>query len=145
MVPADRAANNVVVVSRLYYIQTLKQELSGTKAYKEVSAEENAVVNDHCSNLPLKFSENVKDRQDKLHTMYWLSTLHKNPYKVRFIANSCSFTTTELSKLLTSCLTTVKTHVIKYCEKVNERSGKNLFWSIENSGEVINKLKLKLN
>ena len=49
--------------------------------------------------------------------------------------------TTELSKLLTSCLTTIKNHVIKYCEKVYERSGKNLFWSIKNSCEVLNKLK----
>ena len=29
--------------------------------------------------------------------------------------------------MLTSCLTAVKRHVIKYCEKVYERSGKNLF------------------
>ena len=33
-------------------------------------------------------------------------------------------TTTELSKLLNSCLTAVKKLVIKYCEKVYERSGK---------------------
>ena len=32
-------------------------------------------------------------------------------------------------------------HVIKYCKKVCERSGKNLFWSIKNSCEVLNKLK----
>ena len=73
--------------------------------------------------------------------MYWLPKLHKTPYKARFIANSSSCTTTELSKLLTSCLTAVKNHVIRYCEKVYERSGKNLFWSIKNSGEVLNKLK----
>ena len=60
-----------------------------------------------------------------------------------FIANSSSCTTTVLSKLLTSCLTSVKTHVIRFCEKVYERSGKNFFWSIKNSGEVINKLKLR--
>ena len=47
------------------------------------------------------------------------------------------------SKLLTSCLTAVKKHVIKYCEKVYERSGKNLFWSIKNSGEIIDKLKAR--
>ena len=46
------------------------------------------------------------------------------------MANSSSRTTTELSKLPTSCLTTIKNHVIKYCKK-NERSGKNLFWSIK--------------
>ena len=73
--------------------------------------------------------------------MYWLLKLHKRPYKARFIANSSSCTTTELSKLLTSCLTAVKNHVIRYSEKVYERSGKNLFWSIKNSGEVLNKLK----
>ena len=62
-------------------------------------------------------------------------------YKAIFIANSSSCTTTELSKLLTSCLTAIKKHVIKYCEKVYERSGKNLFWSIKNSGEILDKLK----
>ena len=62
-------------------------------------------------------------------------------FKARFIANSSSCTTTELSKLLTSCLTTIKNHVIKYCEKVYERFGKNLFWSIKKSCEVLNKLK----
>ena len=55
--------------------------------------------------------------------------------------SSCSCTTTELSKLLISCLNTIKNHVIIYCEKVFERSGKNIFWSIKHSCEVINKLK----
>ena len=64
-------------------------------------------------------------------------------YKARFIANSSSCTTTELSKLLTSCLTAVKKHVIKYCKKVYERSGKNLFWYIKNSGEILDKLKTR--
>ena len=73
--------------------------------------------------------------------MYWLPKLHKKPYKERFIANTSSCTTTELPKLLTSCLTAVKNHVIRYCEKVYEGSGKKLFWSIKNSGEVLNKLK----
>ena len=75
--------------------------------------------------------------------MYWLPKLHKRPYKARFIANSSSCTTTELSKLLTSCLTAIKNHVIRYCLKTYERSGKNLFWSIKNSGEVLDKLKLR--
>ena len=38
-----------------------------------------------------------------------------------------------------SCLN----HVIKYCEKVYQRSGKNLFWSIKNSGEILDKLKAR--
>ena len=34
-------------------------------------------------------------------------------------------------------------HVIKHCEKGYERSGKNLFWSITNSGEISDKLKAR--
>ena len=131
----------VVVVWRLHYINTLKHELRGTKAYKQTSEDEKSVVNGLCNHLALKFSVCVKERKDRRPTMYWLPKLHKRPYKARFIANSSSYIATELSKLLTSCLTAVKNHVIRYCEKVYERSGKNLFWSIKNSGEILKKLK----
>ena len=46
-----------------------------------------------------------------------------------------------MSILLTSCLTAIKKHVIKYCTTFYERNAKNLFWSIKNSGEILNKLK----
>ena len=139
MVPADKAANNVVVVCRLHYINTLKQELNGTKAYEETSKDEKSVVYSHLNEISNKFAVDVKERQDRLPTMYWLP--YKRPYKARFIAISSSCTTTELSKLFTSCLTAIKAKVIKYCETVYERSGKNIFWPIKNSGEVLSKLK----
>ena len=124
MVPADKAANNVVVVCRLHYINTLKQELNGTKAYEETSIGEKSVVYSHSNGIPNKFAVDVKERQDRLPTMYWLPKLHKKPYKARFIANSSFCTTTELSKLLTSCVTVIKAKVKMYCETVYERSGK---------------------
>ena len=66
----------------------------------------------------------------KIKTKFQLCTGCLNslkPYKARFIANSSSCTTTELSKLLTSCLTAVKNMLSSYCEKVYERSGKTYF------------------
>ena len=114
LVPADKAAYNAVVVCRLHYVNTLKQELDGTRAYLETDTDEVSVVNAHLNDLPVKFSFCVNEGQDKLPTMYWLPKLHKRPYKARFIANSSSCTTTELSKLLTSCLTAIKSHVIRY-------------------------------
>ena len=45
-------------------------------------------------------------------------------------------------RLLTLCLTAFNKLVIKYCEKLYETPGKNLFWSIKNSGEI--KLNFKL-
>ena len=130
LVPADKAANNIVVVYRLHFINTLKQELTGTKAYKETSNDKKTVVNSHSNVLPYKFAVKFKERQDNFPTIDWLPKLHKRPYKARFIANSSSCITTELSKLLTSYLTAVKSRVIRYYETVYERSRKNMFWAI---------------
>ena len=48
LVPADKAANNAVVVWRLYYINTLKCELVDTNAYKlQPSLSERVVVDGH--------------------------------------------------------------------------------------------------
>ena len=69
----------------------------------------------------------IKEKQDRLPTLYWIPKLHKRPYKARLIANSSSCTTTVLSKLLTSCLTAVKIHWIRYYDTVYERNGINYF------------------
>ena len=90
--------------------------------------------------MTTKFGLFVDEDHSKLPTIYWLSKLHKRPYKSRFIANSSSCTTTEFSFLLTSCLTDTKNHVIKYCTTVYKRNGKKIFWSIRNSREILNKL-----
>ena len=47
-------------------------------------------MNGHCNHLALEVSVCVKERQDRLPTIYWLPKLHKRPYKARFIANSSS-------------------------------------------------------
>ena len=114
---------------------------NGTRAYEETSIDEKSVVYSHSNEIPNKFAVDVKERLDRLPTMYWLPKLHKRPYKARFIANYSSCTTTELLKLLTSCITAIKTRVINYREAVYEGSGKNMFWPIKNSDEVVSKLK----
>ena len=86
------------------------------------------VVKSHFNDLHAKFSVCVIEGLDKLPTMYWLPKLHERPYKDRFIANSSSCTTTELSKLLTiNCLTAIKSHVIRHCETVYGTSNKKCF------------------
>ena len=56
----------------------------------------------------LLFAVSIKEKQDRLPTLYWLPKLHKRPHKARSIANSSSCTTTVLSKLLTSFITAIK-------------------------------------
>ena len=76
LVPADKAANNIVVVCRLIYINILKQKLNGTKAYEETSIDEKSVVYSQSNEIPNKFAVDVKECQERLPTMYLLPKLH---------------------------------------------------------------------
>ena len=94
LVPADKAANNVVVVWRIHYIDTLIQELDSTKTYERTSTDEKSIIDNHCCHITTKFAVGISENQEKLPTLYWLPKLHKRPYKSRFIANTSSCTTT---------------------------------------------------
>ena len=72
LVPADKAASNVVVVRRLYYINTLKRELVDTNAYKlQPSLSERVIVDRHGCYTALHFGVKAKENQVKVHTLYW--------------------------------------------------------------------------
>ena len=73
LVPAIKAANNVVVVWRWYYINTLKGELVDTNAYK---LSERAVVDWHGCHTALQLGVIAKENQHKVPTLYWLPKVH---------------------------------------------------------------------
>ena len=56
LVPLDKAANNNVVVCRLYYINSLKRELVDTNAYKlQPSLSRRVIVDGHGCHTALHF------------------------------------------------------------------------------------------
>ena len=63
------------------YINTLKQELSGTKAYEQTSAEEKSVINHRIFQNATRFGVSVDEDKERLPTFYWLPKLHKQSYK----------------------------------------------------------------
>ena len=67
---------------------------------------------------------------------FWLPKLHKSPYKSLFISNSSHCSTTILSKHITSALTAVKKHVLKYSETAGSNSNVDYFLSIKNSSKT---------
>ena len=103
-----KAANNVVVVLKRYYINTLKQELSIAKTYEHNRLDETSIVDRNRCHIAAKSGVFVDEDHSKLSTLYWLHKLLKRSCKSHFTANSSSCTTTELSILLTSCLTAIK-------------------------------------
>ena len=87
--------------------------------------------------MTAKFGLFFDEYHSKLPTLYWLPKLHKRPYKSRFIAKSsaCTTTCTELSILLTSCLTAIKNHAIKCCTTVYEKNGEIPFGLLKNQAK----------
>ena len=63
--------------------------------------------------------------------------MHRNPIGSRFITASSHCTAKPLSRLLTTCVTTITQHYKEYCDG---NTVVNCFWIINNSQQVLRKL-----
>ena len=137
LVSADKAANNVIVVCKKYYFETLIKELginttniSPKSTYILSTDSFDEILQSHC-----KFIESVGlemfEEDKNLHYLHWTLNLHKVPFKHRFIAGSSKCTTKDLSCLLTKVLTTIKDGLIRYCNTETSHNGVNSMWTVK--------------
>ena len=138
LAPADKAANNVIVVCKMYHIETLIKELginttniSPNSTYIPSTDSFDEILESHCKFIELVGLEMSEDKN--LPCLYWTPKLHKVPFKHRFIAGSSKCTTKDLSCLLTKVLTTVKDGLIRYNNTKTSRNGVNSMWIVKNS------------
>ena len=144
LVPADKASNNIIVICKYFYIQTIKVELGITSAnnndtYSLVDSSIQDIVSSHIKyfavhNIPLPST-----CQD-LPRLYWIPKIHKNPYKARYIAGSRTCTTKPLSGLLTKAFQLIKEQQVKYCNSIYRTTGINRMWIIKNSTSLLTTL-----
>ena len=69
LVPADKAAKTLLLFDGC---TTLKQELSGTKAYEQTSEKEKSVINNHIFHNATRFAVSVNEDQERLPKFCWL-------------------------------------------------------------------------
>ena len=105
-----------------------------------MSLSERVIVDGHGCHTGLHFGVKAKENQDKIPTFYWLTKLYikQDLLLIRDLVRQQNFLNCY------PCVLQQLKHVIKYCEKVYERTGKNLFWSIKNSGEILINQKLEI-
>ena len=144
VVPIDKAANNVAIICKRYYIQRLLNELgvpgNASPTYQLSDEDPENVIHNNAL-LCEKFGISLEERLRCLPFMYWLPKMHYNPPRARFIIASSSCSTKPLSKITSS----IFKHIFKQVQNFHEKSyfykNYNQFWVIENSAPVIEKLR----
>ena len=85
VVPADKAANNVVFICKTYYYQCLVNELgiggsNGNSTYEHTTLYKEDILCNHKSVIN-SFGISMNDKNYDLPYMYWTPKLNKCPYK----------------------------------------------------------------
>ena len=104
--PADKAPNNIIIICKRYYVETLIKELgldncstpTRNSTYTSCQMSSEDIVSAHdtfIKSLGIELSEEDK----RLPYLYWTPKLHKSPVKHRFTAGSSKCTTKQLSSL----------------------------------------------
>ena len=146
-VPADKALNNIIIICKRYYIETLIKELgldnssttTGNSTYTPCQMSSEDIVNTHDTFMK-SFGIELSDDDKRLPYLYWTPKLHKSPVKHRFIAGSSKCTTKQLSSLLTKILTVIKTGLEKYCSIKTSHTRVNNMWILKNSTNLLSSL-----
>ena len=102
--PADKATNNIIIICKRYYIETLIKELgldncstpTGNSTYTSCQVSSEDIVNTHNTFMKTLGIE-LCEENNRLPYLYWTPKLHKSPVKHCFIAGSSKCTTKHLS------------------------------------------------
>ena len=98
LVPADNAANNVIIVCKKYYIDTLVKELGinnvniNNPTYIPIDDSFETIIKSH-NQFITSVGLEISEEDQNLPYLYWTPKLHKSPCKHRFIAGSSKCTT----------------------------------------------------
>ena len=146
-VPADKTPNNIIIICKRCYIETLIKELGldncytprGNSTYTSCQMSTEDIVSTHDTFMKSLGFE-LSDDDKRLPYLYWTPKPHKSPVKHRFIAGSSKCTTKELSSLLTKILTVIKTGLEKYCSIKTSHTGVNNMWILKNSTNLLSSL-----
>ena len=145
LVPAEKAANNVIVVCKKYYIDTLVNELginnvsSNNPTYIRINDSFETIVKS-LDNFIMSVGLEMSEEDQNLPYLYWTPKLHKSPHKHRFIAGFSRCTTKDLSCLLTKLLSTIKDGLVRYCNTKTSRNCISNMWILKNATSLFSSL-----
>ena len=135
IVPVDKAAKNIGIICKYFYIQILKKEVQDSGNFVITSETTNSIISRY-DNLLKRYNCNVLTNK-KLPFIYWIPKFHKNPVDFRYITSGRDTIVHKLSNIvgtgLKSMLKLEKTNR-RHLHKFDEIKD---FYVIDDNQEVI--------
>ena len=144
LVPIDKAANNIAIVCKQFYIKRILLEVglsdNESDTYK-ISEHDSAVVIDTNIKICETFDLPVTEKHHSLPFMFWTPKMHKNPSGSRFIVASSVCSTKPISTVVSTIFRKIFEQVKSFHSKCLFYRNYNRFWVIQNSKSLIDRLK----
>jgi hypothetical protein len=145
IVPIDKAANNISIICKKFYIERLLDEVGilniPNPTYSLVTDKRaSQVINDN-----IEYSERLgfeidEEREKSLPSIYWLPKFHKNPIATRCIVASKLCSTKQIAQAVSSCFKVIQRQIENFHHKNQFYCQYKKFWVVQNSMQIISDL-----
>ena len=151
LVPIDKAANNVSIICKKYYVEVILKEIGiigqGNNTYERTDKSKEEIIDENVD-YSKRLKMEVSGKELALPIMYWLPKKHKNPTGKRFIIASKQCATKQLSKAVSQVFKLIFNQIENFHKNAKFLSNYNKFWVLQNCNpvlEALNKINKKRN
>ena len=140
IVPIDKAANNVAIICKKFYIKKLLDEVgifNANPTYTVVEDKtEYEVISDN-----IEYTERLgfetDDKDECLPIMYWTPKMHKTPIGARYIIASKACSTKKISKSVSNAFKVILKQMENFHHKSTFYTNYKKYWVVQNSMQII--------
>ena len=145
IVPIDKAANNISIICKKFYIEVLLKEVgvlgSPNSTYALVTDKTaSQVIEENVEYSERQGFKIEEDREKSLPIIYWTPKFHKTPIAPRCIVASKLCSTKQVAQGVSSCFKVILSQLENFYHKNQFYCHFKKFWVIKNSSKVISDL-----
>ena len=143
-VPIDKAGNNIAIICKKYYVETILKEIghigAGNSTYEKIEKSKEEIIEENVMYAERSGFE-VDEKGKQLPIMYWIPKMHKNPSGARFIIASKQCSTKQISKAVSNAFKLIFHQIENYHKKAKFLKNYNKFWILQNTEPILDKIK----
>ena len=145
IVPIDKAANNISIICKRFYVMRLLKEVGAIgksdPTYEISDINPADLINDDVA-LCDRYGLTLDEGQKTLPIMYWTPKMHYTPSRARFIVSSAKCSTKPISRVVSNAFKLIFNQIQNFHKQSQFYKNYNRFWVINNSKPLIERLEV---